>query len=238
MVLEQQFVGGLLMLIRPSHRRHVREGGLTLIEMIVALAIVAVMAGSVGAIFSVGLLTLKPNGTTDRLAGANDFMVLEQQLGRDGGRAACIQLPTGAKYGSCSSGHGYGNFLSAPGCTNSLCLAWPQLSDGSCQVALYNVGSKVIVSRALYVVNAAGAVSLSLKVQLTSDHADLAVASPLTVADPSGHTWPREVDIAFTAEGNGNGGFVTFSKTIALHPVSTDPDGATAAVGSNAVSPC
>lgn len=214
------------------------ETGLTLIEMIVALAIVAIMAGALGAIFSVGLITLKPNGTTDRLAGANDFSVLEQQLGRDGGRAACIQVPAGNKYGSCSVDHGYDYFVTAKGCTNALCLAWPQLSDGSCQVAKYNFGTNVTVIRALFAVSASGVVSSPLSVQLTSDHVDAVVASgsPAITMDPNGNNWVRELDVNLTAEGTGTAAF--FNKTIGLHPISTDPDGATAVVGANGMSPC
>lgn len=222
-----------------ERRRHRGERGLTLIELIVSIAILAVIGTVVAAAFSVGLKAVSAHGATDRLAGAHDLMALEQQLGQDGARASCIEVG-GHVYGrtatTCAPSTGYGR-VSA--CTSAvLCIAWPQLSDFACQVAAYTetgTDPKVIVSRTLYSVASGAANALAaVTVPLTVDPVRITLGTPDAPTAPGGYAWIRSLPITIEATGVNLG---QFSQTLALHPVATDPDGAAAGITGQG-SPC
>src|SRR5437660_8874513 len=100
--------------VRPTRTgRHRHELGLTLIEMIVSIAVLIIVGGAMAGAFGIGYHVVAKGGPSDRLTGAHDFMVLEQQLGKDGARAACAQVNGGTVYGknltsTCSANTGYG----------------------------------------------------------------------------------------------------------------------------------
>jgi prepilin-type N-terminal cleavage/methylation domain-containing protein len=216
-------------------RRRVREQGFTLIELTVSLGILAIIAGAIAAAFSVSLRVIAKGGVQDRLAGAHDLSSLEQVLGRDGSRAACIQGPGGTVYGhaSCAAA------INQAGCSaDSLCFAWPQF-DGtswSCHVALYSPISGAvghIVTRKEF--SAASPISTIPEtvdnVTVTIGQADAATVSDGTPSPP--YMWLRSLPLTIQATG------VTanqFSQTLTLHPVASDPGGG--AAGSGGDSPC
>jgi len=161
-----------------SHRRNLaRQGrpgehGFTMIETLVSLALLALIAGVLGTVYTVGLRALAPGGPNARLGGADDFMVLEQTLGRDGSRAGCIQIQGGTVYGQTGSTctttgattTGFGKVALFCG-TAVLCFGWPQESGPSgtptwsCHVAVYiatGTSPKLTIRRTEYSVALAG----------------------------------------------------------------------------------
>lgn len=210
-----------------SPRRSLRgsERGLTLVEMLVVLAIVAVIAGSIGAVFSVGLQVVSATGPQARLLDAHDLQILEQDLGRDGARAACIQLPSGTHYGSCS--HQF-NSIAPTECTSSvLCIGWPQVSSGLCHVAAYGVGANVKAVRSEYTYSggtistiSSDALARSVPVTITPG-----TVVPVTPAG-EGYTWVHALPITIAGTMSVN----PPTQTLTLQPVTSDPAGVAAAL--------
>jgi prepilin-type N-terminal cleavage/methylation domain-containing protein len=228
--------------------RRVGEKGLTLIELTVSLAILAIIAGALAAAFSVGLHVTAQGGSEDRLAGAHDLSSLEQVLGRDGSRAACIQISDDHTYGhsTCSSA------VNVLGCAtaNSLCFAWPQF-DGAwtCHVAVYSPINDTPSGRLSDVVTRkefVGASPIST-IQETVDKVIVTIESLNAVPVPDGnsyYSWLRSLQLRIQATGMPAKSvgtlvprsFSTFTQALSLHPVATDPGGAVPA--SEGSSPC
>ena len=212
-------------------RRHKRsQRGLTLIEVIVSIVILTIIGGVVAAIYGIGLKAVAPTGPQGRLLGAHDLEILEQTLGQDGARAACIQVPSGGtRYGSCS--HGFASVAGAncPSAT-TLCIGWPVVSDGSCHVAVYTVGSNITATRAEY----KGATLLG-SVPLARDAPVNFVVGTAVTGTPAGesYTWIKALPLTITSTVGTN----PPSQTLTLQPVATDPAGANNALGGGAV-PC
>jgi prepilin-type N-terminal cleavage/methylation domain-containing protein len=208
--------------------RHAREQGLTLIELTVSLAILAIIAGAIAAAFSVGLRVIAKGGPQDRLAGAHDLAALEQVLGRDGSRAACIRIPGVPVYGraTCSSA-----FTQVAGCSAALCFAWPQFDAAwSCHVALYSPISNTvghIVTREEF----SGASPIST-IPETVDNVTVAVgpSDAVTVSDGNSpaYPWLRSLHMTIRATGVST---EQFSQALTLHPVASDPGGGAAGSG-------
>jgi prepilin-type N-terminal cleavage/methylation domain-containing protein len=216
------------------HPRHQRECGFTLIEVIVSMAILAIIGGAVAAIFSVGLEVLRPGGPQTRLLGSHDLMVLEQTLGKDGARAACVHTPASDKpYGSCANG-----FAKLPDrdCPDAdLCFGWPQISDSSCHVAVYAIGSNTTALRTEYAVSSSGSVSTVAASVLAREAAvNIQVGAVVAVTLPGEtYSWVRTIPVSITTVGVTKGP----SETLVLHPIATDPAGSGSRITS-AGSPC
>jgi hypothetical protein len=127
--------------------RHRGQGGLTLSELLVCVAVLTIIGTVVSITFDIGFKTIGPAGADDRLSGSNTISALEQSLGTDVGRASCVEQPGGAVYG--------GNPPAVPNCARILptsgsrcttaavpgaflCLAWPQPLDQTCHLAVYS----------------------------------------------------------------------------------------------------
>lgn len=224
-----------------SRHRHARERGLTIIELIVSLAILAVIAGSLAAAFSIGIRVLARGGPQDRLAGAHDLATLEQVLGRDAARASCIQIQgaatvygrTSPNSGPCSSATGYGKVGGCSGAT--FCFAWPQYgSPWSCHVAVYTTVNQM-VTRTEYAVPVGSGASAVSSIPESTDTVTLQVGtlSTVTVLDGN-YPWLRTLPVNIKATGVSKN---PFNETLALHPVASDPGGSASAVTTSG-SPC
>jgi prepilin-type N-terminal cleavage/methylation domain-containing protein len=217
---------------RVARRRRVHEHGFTLIELLVSIAILAVIGSVIATVFSVGLRVMHAGGPQDRLFGANDLSALEQALGQDGARAACVQVPGGTKYGSCTSG-GFGK-AACP--SSDLCLGWPQISDSTCHVADYSTGASTNATRIEWVVS--GVVrqpSTGTSTYARAVPVSLSVTSVAT-GTPTGETyaWVRSLTVQITAIGVSSGP----TASLVLHPVATDPAGASANITQSGTNPC
>jgi prepilin-type N-terminal cleavage/methylation domain-containing protein len=118
--------------VRRTARSH--EHGLTLTEMLVTLAIMTIIGGSIPAAMSIGIRTLGDNGTSGHLASSHDVLALQQQVSTDVNRSACLVNgdPTQPPIGTC------GNSLPTAGsCTGLLCVAWLDATDKTCHVTTY-----------------------------------------------------------------------------------------------------
>lgn len=211
---------------RPSHRL---QRGLTLIEMLVSLALLATIAGVVAAAYSVSLKALGAGGAPDRLIGAHNQEMFEQLLGKDVARASCIQAYRGSTYGSCSTGFANATITSA--CTNSLavlCVGWPQVSDLSCHVAVYTSSSDE-ARRQEYVVASDSSVTPGANNGITTDPVTMSV-TPQLVTPPSGGSWVGTITVAVTSRG-------VPPADLVLHPLSSDPHGPASAIGPSGA-PC
>jgi prepilin-type N-terminal cleavage/methylation domain-containing protein len=217
------------------HPRHQRECGFTLIEVIVSMTILAIIGGAIAAIFSVGFEVLRPGGPQARLLGSHDLMVLEQALGKDGARAACVQTPASdTPYGSCRNGFAKLPDRDCP--DGDLCFGWPQISDSSCHVAVYAIGSNTTALRTEYAISSSGSVSVvAASLPLAREVAvDIKVGAVAAVT-PSGeaYSWVRTIPVSITTVGVTKGP----SETLVLHPIATDPAGSASAITS-AGNPC
>lgn len=204
-----------------------RQSGLTLIEVIVSIAILAIIGGVIAGIFGVGLKALGPTGAQARLLGAHDLTVLEQSLGQDAARAACVEVPPGGAghtYGSCSHG-----FSQATCGSTSLCFGWVQVSGPTCHVAVYATGSSISATREEFV----GATSLGSVPLAREQSVSVTVGAVVTTTPPGeSYSWVRSVQVTVAASGIANAP----SQTLSLDPVATDPAGAAGAI--NGVTPC
>lgn len=220
--------------MRHPRRRH--ESGFTLIEVIVSMTILAIIGGAIAAIFSVGLEVLRPGGPQARLLGSHDLMVLEQALGKDGARAACVQTPaSNTPYGSCRNG--FAKLHAAGDCPSAdLCFGWPQIADSSCHVAVYAIGSNTTALRTEYAVSSSGSVSTpAASLPLAREVAVNIQVGVVAAVTPPGETysWVRAIPVSITTVGVTKGP----SETLVLHPIATDPAGSASAITS-AGNPC
>jgi prepilin-type N-terminal cleavage/methylation domain-containing protein len=185
---------------------------MTLIEMLVSIAILAIIGGVVASAFSLGLKITRPGGPETRLLASHDLMSLEQSLGQDGARAACVKWP-GGQLGNCNASR----FGSVACPAADLCLGWPQVSDGSCHVVDYQLGDNVAAQRTEYKAGTAAALSsipLAREVPV-----NIAVTSVDVV-----NSWVRGISMSITATGVNS----PPTQTITLHPIATDPAGTSA----------
>ncbi len=79
--------------VAARHARRRGQRGLTLIELLVTLSVLAVIGGSLVGALSVGLRLLGPAGAPARLTGSHDLLAFEQQIGADIARADCLRAP-------------------------------------------------------------------------------------------------------------------------------------------------
>jgi prepilin-type N-terminal cleavage/methylation domain-containing protein len=221
------------MLRQPRRRdRHHSQGGFTLIEVVVSIAVLAIIGAVMGAAYSVGLKAFAKGGTTDRFAGAGDQMVFEQLLGKDVTRASCIEYSS-TKYGSCGAAFANGTITTACSGSGTLCVAWPQsiaTPPPTCHVAVYTTASNKVRRQEYTAPLSGGGVTSVNSTGVTADTVSLSV-SVQTVTPPSGGpNWVGSLTVAVTNTGVSAG---QPTDTLILHPLATDPAGPAANITSS-----
>jgi prepilin-type N-terminal cleavage/methylation domain-containing protein len=135
--------------LKPAGGRQVRslrrdEHGMTLIELLVSVALLALLTGAVAAAVSIGYRTFGPGGVTDRQQVATDVSVVQKSIATDIDRASCVVIPhspAALVYGGCD-----GSYVQSDCTAAVLCVGWPDFTSGvaSCRVAVYqSVSSQV-----------------------------------------------------------------------------------------------
>lgn len=125
---------------RAGRRRHEGQLGLTLIELLVSMTILAIIGGSIAGAFAIGFVTLSPTGAQAKLVGNHDLLAFEQQIGADVARADCLAFPGVAIPSPCGSGKT--GFPSKCQSGYLLCVAWydpdPTLMNAPCHTVTYS----------------------------------------------------------------------------------------------------
>lgn len=200
--------------------RHRGARGMTIVELLVSISILATIGGALGGAFAAGLHVLAPTGAQARLVGSHDLLGVEAHLSADIARASC--LDNGGSSETIPSG----------GCTASafpakcgpqpyqLCIAWYSPGDQSCHTVIYaykfyfeNVPK--LADRMIVRVDR----STNALVQLTTDAMDI-TASWKSVATSSNHDWTREVSLTLTQAG---AAAIPVTSLFIAAPLSADP---------------
>lgn len=193
----------------PRRVRHRRQLGMTLMELLVTMSILATIVGSIAGAFTIGFHVLNPANAPARLTGNNDLIAFEQVIGADINRAVCLAapgqqtIPTGGcqttTLTACRSG-----FL--------LCLAWYIPGSTTCHTVTYSrmASGTILRSDSAATSSRVGTGSLSLAVAWN--------AVPTTT---SAYRWTSQVVVTLTQQGARVAKPQT--TTIYLAPLATDP---------------
>jgi prepilin-type N-terminal cleavage/methylation domain-containing protein len=224
---------------RQAIRAHRHEGGMTLIELLVSIAVLAVIGSVISVVFDAGIKALGTGGAGDRITGVHDISIIEQQLSADVTRASCIStapfLPA-TRYGRC------GNAIPGPpvpasapfNCSSGspayLCVAWPTLLNAagtaSCHVAIYTFNEPAAtrpntLTRREYVRASSGGAWTAAATTRASFGSVLApTPSPAIGTVANGYSWPRQIQVSVTSTQ------VKLSQpsgTYVVQPLSDDP---------------
>jgi prepilin-type N-terminal cleavage/methylation domain-containing protein len=134
---------------RAKRHRLRSQLGLTLSELIVAMAVLSIIAGSIAGAFGIGLRLIGPTGAPARLTGNSDLLAFEQQIGADIARADCLRAPGQTSIPSPSTTVCTLSVQASPstcGSGYSLCLAW-WVPGSVCHTVTYSQQSNGAVVR-------------------------------------------------------------------------------------------
>lgn len=197
----------------PRRRSRAGERGFTLVEMLVCLALLALVGTVMGVVFSVGIRAIvAPGASKDRLTAASDAIAVQQILSTDVQRATCIALQTSASPDPSSAAPGpFGSCAHEPSpfqgeCpsasdTGLLCLEWPDLTTADqCDVVVYTLGAQQVTRTTWLGGTSAGAVSYPVVVTPGAVVTPSAPSTPEgTAPAASAGAWPVELGVTVTS---------------------------------------
>ncbi|HEY6379370.1 MAG TPA: type II secretion system protein [Candidatus Dormibacteraeota bacterium] len=123
--------------IRTERQRHHSERGMTLIELLVATSITAVIALSLGAALSLSLRLIGPQGAQGQEVASSSLLSLEGQISTDMSHAECV-ITTG----SCPGPVAALTAACQPGF--AVCVAWCDQSSPQAASYLLNVAGTLV----------------------------------------------------------------------------------------------
>jgi prepilin-type N-terminal cleavage/methylation domain-containing protein len=123
--------------------------GMTLMELLVTMTILATIVGSIAGAFAIGFHVLNPGGAPARLTGNNDLIAFEQQIGADVNRAVCLASAGPPTQTSIPSGGCTKSVRKSPSTCGApfsganpagyrLCLAWFVAGSATCHTVTYS----------------------------------------------------------------------------------------------------
>ncbi|HWW08896.1 MAG TPA: prepilin-type N-terminal cleavage/methylation domain-containing protein [Candidatus Acidoferrales bacterium] len=207
---------------RPRRSRRRGSAGLTLIELLVAITVLAMIGGALGGAFAIGIRALGPGGSQERLAGSHDLLAFEQQIGADVARADClaapgqVSIPTGGCKASVQNGP------STCGAKYVLCLAWYLPGSSTCHTVIYSLKPDRTVLRTD--ISASGGAPSGRSVQVTTNPVLVTAAwTPVTTTSAT-YKWTNLVNVTVTQRGAPGAPVLNpATATFKLVPLSVDP---------------
>jgi prepilin-type N-terminal cleavage/methylation domain-containing protein len=199
---------------RPRSPRPSRQGqfGMTLTELLVSMAILAAISGSIAGAFAIGFKVLSPTGAQATLVGNHDLLAFEQQIGADVARADCLA----------SIGPPVQTSIPTTGCTNSvmrpirsggstcgssyfLCLAWyvpgayvPGAPPATCHTVTYSAQAATqVVDRSDF--NSSTGVTKTARIA-TGGLSVQATWGPPIATSNNGYGWTNKVKVVVTQQ--------------------------------------
>jgi prepilin-type N-terminal cleavage/methylation domain-containing protein len=138
--------------------RHRHQLGMTLMELLVTMSILATIVGSIAGAFAIGFHVLNPANAPAQLIGNNDLIAFEQQIGGDVNNAVCLASPGPPAQIAIPSGGCVNSVQKNPSTCGSplsianptgylLCLAWYVPGTATCHTVTYAqmAGSGIIL---------------------------------------------------------------------------------------------
>jgi prepilin-type N-terminal cleavage/methylation domain-containing protein len=151
-----------------ARRRLRAQRGMTLVELLVSLSILAIVGLALTAAVDVGVRILGAGGVPDRLRASGDALAVERSVGADVSRAGCVVTPSAA-LGACPAAMPAFCTAGSP-----ICLAWPDPAGG-CDTVRYRLAGGVLRRDSLTAAGVAGSAELGRQVDaLTADAVEVA----------------------------------------------------------------
>jgi prepilin-type N-terminal cleavage/methylation domain-containing protein len=188
--------------VKPRRRARSGQSGFTLVELLVSVIILALIGVSIAAAFTVGFHVLGNRGDQVALAGSNDVLAFEQQLGRDIARADCLAASGQTTIPIYATGvrgcqHSVNN--SPTVCQPSgyqLCLSWYLPGSKPCHTITYKGGSGFVNRVDTLVDPLTG--TTTKNTQISTGDLSLSASWTPTATATSGNTWTTLVSVQVT----------------------------------------
>ena len=202
---------------RAERAAHHGEAGLTLTELLVTIAVLAVIGGSIAGAFAIGLRILSPGGAQASLTGNHDLLSFEQQLGADLARADCLAAPGQTTLPTAGCSNSVRGSPSSCGSGYSICLAWYVPGSTTCHTITYTQQSST--GAILRTDNSSAAASGRFT---TGGLVVTATWTPATTTN-NGYQWTRQVTVSVTQAGAPGAASKPVHTTFNVAPLVADP---------------